>query len=114
MLYVTHFILALVTTWVIEILISIVVLRFVFHDQNLPIGKIIFTGALCTALTLPYLRFVLQPYTDPVYYPLIGESFVVIVEAVILNRVLDIRMKQAVMCSLAMDSASYVLGFYLL
>lgn len=114
MIYQTLFFLALVTAWIIEIAVLIALIRLVFRDRDLPVGKIVFTGALCTALTLPYLWFIMPPYFDAGYYPLIGEILVVTVEAVILNRVLGLDPKKAVISSLAMNAASFVAGLYLL
>jgi hypothetical protein len=114
MLYETKFLLALVTTWCIEIPVLFGLLRFLFRDKSTKPGRIIFVGLLCTALTLPYLWFVLPPYVDAAYYPLIGETLVVIVEAVILNRVLGLDVKKSALCSLAMNAASFFLGLYLL
>jgi hypothetical protein len=114
MLYETQFLLALVTTWAIEIPILIALIRFVFNDKILPLARIIGVGALCTALTLPYLWFILPPYVDAAYYPLIGETLVFLVEALILNRVLGLNPKVALTCSLVMNAASYFLGSWLL
>ena len=114
MLYETEFLLALVTTWAIEIPMLFLIVRFVFRDTALPLARIIGIGALCTALTLPYLWFVLPPYVDAAYYPLIGESLVVLTEAVILNRVFGLNPKRALACSLVMNAASYSLGLFLL
>lgn len=114
MLYETRFLLALVTTWIIEITILIALIRFVFRDKSIPITKIIGIGALCTALTLPYLWFILPPYVDAAYYVLIGETLVFLVEALILNRLLGVSPKVAIACSFLMNAASFVLGLYLL
>jgi hypothetical protein len=114
MLYETRFLLALVTTWAIEIPVLLLLIRLVFRDKTLPLVKIIGTGALCTALTLPYLWFVLPPYVDAAYYILIGETLVFLLESLILNRVLGLSPKIAVVCSCIMNAASFVLGLYLL
>lgn len=114
MLYETRFLLALVTTWAIEIPVLVVLVRFVFRDRSLPLPRILFTGLLCTALTLPYLWFVLPPFVDAAYYPLIGEGLVVVVEAVVLNRVLGLEGKRAVVCSFVMNAVSFLLGLVLL
>lgn len=102
------------TTWAIEIPVLFVLVRYAFRDRTLPTLRIVFTGALCTALTLPYLWFVLPPYVDAAYYPLIGESLVVVVEAVILNRLLGLKWPAAGVCSLVMNAASFFLGLFLL
>jgi hypothetical protein len=83
MLYETRFLLALITTWAIEIPVLIALIRFVFRDKAIPIIKIIGIGALCTALTLPYLWFILPPYVDAAYYVMIGETLVFLVEALL-------------------------------
>jgi len=114
MLYETYFLLALVTTWIIEICVLVVLIRFAFRDKTLPLQKIIGMGALCTALTLPYLWFVLPPFVDAAYYVQIGEALVFLVEAVILNRLLGLDLKRALICSFVMNAASFLLGLVLL
>jgi hypothetical protein len=114
MLYETRFLLALITTWAIEIPVLIALIRFVFRDKAIPIIKIIGIGALCTALTLPYLWFILPPYVDAAYYVMIGETLVFLVEALLLNRLLGVSVKVALACSFLMNAASFILGMYLL
>jgi hypothetical protein len=114
MLYETYFLLALVTTWAIEIPILIALLRFAFHEKSLPLINIIGVGALCTALTLPYLWFVLPPYIDAAYYVQIGEALVFLVEALVLNRLVGVGPKVALICSFVMNAASFLLGLVLL
>jgi hypothetical protein len=114
MLYETRFLLTLVMAWAIEIPVLIAFIRFVFRDKTLPIRKIIGIGALCTALTLPYLWLILPSYVEAVYYVVIGETLVFLVEAVILNRLLGLDSKAAVACSFFMNAASFLLGLYLL
>jgi len=114
MLYETKFLLALVTTWCIEIPVLFGMIRFLFQDKSTSRGRIIFTGLLCTALTLPYLWFVLPPYVDAAYYHLIGETLVVIMEAVILNRVIGLDAKKSLISSFSMNAASFALGFILI
>lgn len=114
MLYETRFLLALITTWAIEIPVLIALVRSVFRERTIPLATIAGAGALCTALTLPYIWFVLPPFVDAAYYPLIGEALVVGVEAVVLNRMFGLEMKRAVVCSLGMNAASFGLGLVLL
>ncbi|MCK9580174.1 MAG: hypothetical protein M0Q92_06955 [Methanoregula sp.] len=114
MLYETYFLLALVTTWIIEIPVLIVLIRFAFRDRTIPILKIIGVGLLCTALTLPYLWFVLPPFVDGAYYIQAGEALVFLAEAAILYRLLGLDLKRALACSLFMNAASFLLGLVLL
>ena len=113
-LYETRFLLALVTTWAIEIPVLFALIRYAFRDRALSVLRIVVAGALCTALTLPYLWFVLPPFVDAAYYLLIGEGLVVLVEAAVLNRLLGLEWKQAGICSLLMNAASFFLGLFLL
>jgi hypothetical protein len=114
MLYETRFLLALAVTWAVEIPVLIAFIRFVLRNKTLPIHKIIGVGALCTALTIPYLWFVLPPYVNAAYYPLIGETLVFLVEAFVLNRLLGLKPEIALVCSFVMNMASFLLGLYLL
>lgn len=114
MLFQTQFLLALITACVIEIPVLFGLTRIVFRDKKISRTRIMFTGILCTALTLPYLWFVIPSYVNAAYYPVIGEAFVIITEAIILNRVLDLNPKVAALCSIIMNTTSYFLGLFLL
>ncbi|NMB78565.1 MAG: hypothetical protein GYA23_05665, partial [Methanomicrobiales archaeon] len=102
MLYETYFLVALFSTWLIEIPILVALIRFIFRETSLPLPRIIGAGALCTALTLPYLWFVLPPFVDAAYYVEIGEGLVILAETLILNRLLALDLKRAFICSLFM------------
>ncbi|OPX63350.1 MULTISPECIES: hypothetical protein [unclassified Methanoregula] len=114
MLYETRFLLALVTTWCIEIPILFALIRFVLRDKTQPAIRIAGVGALCTALTLPYLWFILPPYVDAAQYIVVGETLVFLTEAFILNRLLGLKPAAALACSFAMNLASFLLGLVLL
>jgi len=114
MLYETRFLLALVTTWCIEIPVLIFLIRFVLRNKTQPVIRIAGTGALCTALTLPYLWFILPPYVDAAQYVVIGETLVFLTEAFILNRLLGLKPAAALACSFFMNMASFLLGLVLL
>lgn len=114
MLYETCFLLALVVALAIEVPVLIALVRVVFRNSELSLIRIIVSGVLCTAVTLPYLWFVLPPYVDAAYFPFVGEALVVAVEALILNRLLGLAPKTAITCSLIMNAASYGFGLILL
>jgi hypothetical protein len=92
--------------------VLIVLLRLLFHEKSVPLAKIIFTGALCTALTLPYLWFVLP--AGAAYYPLIGELLVVHVETAILDRVPGPDVKTTEVCSFSMNGTSFFIRYILM
>jgi len=110
MLYETEFLLALAITITAEVPVLVVLIRGVFRDTGIPVRRIIGIGALCTALTLPYLWFVWPPFVDAAYYPLIGELLVVLVEAGVLNQLLGLDTKRAAACSLIMNVVSFGIG----
>lgn len=114
MLYETRFLLALVTTWVIEIPVLVALVRFGFRNKIPSLVRMTGIGMLCTAVTLPYLWFVLPPYVDAAYYPLIGEMLVFFVEALILNRLLGLSSRVSIACSFLMNAASFLIGLYIL
>jgi hypothetical protein len=114
MLYEAAFLLALAITVLTEVPVLVVLVRFVFRDAEIPVRRIMGIGALCTALTLPYLWFVLPPFVDAAYYPLIGELLVVLVEAGLLTQLLGLDMKRAAACSLIMNAVSFGIGLLVL
>jgi len=110
----TLFLLALVTACVIEVPVLLAMIRLVYKAKEPSTTRIIFTGILCNCLTLPYLWFIFPPYINMAYYPAVGETLVTMVETVILNRVLGLEPKRALVASIVMNAASYVLGLVLL
>ena len=114
MLYETHFLFALVLTCVIEVPVLVLLLRVIFKEPSLPLIRIMGAGLLCTALTIPYLWFVLPPFVDAAYYVQIGEGLVIFVEALILNRLLGVTPKVALISSFVMNVVSFLLGLVLL
>ena len=71
------------------------------------------TGVIATALTLPYLWFVLPPYMNAANYPLIGEAMVIGVEAVIFFLLLRVKPAAAVFLSLVVNVSSFCIGMWL-
>jgi len=113
MTYETQFLVALGTTEVIEVPILAALIRFLYQDKTLPLSRIIWIGLLCNALSLPYLWFVFPSFIDPAYCIVVGESVVTVVEAVILWKVLGLNWKEAGVCSIIMNLASYSFGHFL-
>jgi hypothetical protein len=114
MLYETRFLLALVITWAIEVPVLFVLINFFFREKTPSPARILGTGLLCSALSLPYLWFVLPPYVDAVHYLVIGEVLAISIETVVLDRVLGLDLKQSFACSVLMNAASVLPGLYLL
>jgi hypothetical protein len=111
MFYATQFIFALFVTWLVEIPILWFSVRTVLKRNDVPVTRILFTGILASALTLPYLWFVLPQYIGAKYYLLIGELFVIAVESVILNQFLRTRPVLSIALSVVMNAASFAVGW---
>lgn len=112
--YEQQFLFALLLTLVIEIPVAIVFLKALFKRREISIGKIILIGLLASALTLPYLWFILPAYiSNRALYIWLGEASVILVEAVIYYRFLKLRLLDAGMVSLIANVASVVVGLVL-
>ncbi len=109
-----RFLLSLIITWTIEVPVLLVLVRLVFRERAISPARILCTGLLCSALSLPYLWFVLPPYVDAAYYPVAGELLAMAIEAVMINQVLGLDVKRSLACSVLMNAASFFLGRYLL
>jgi len=113
MLYETHFLLSLCMTWLIEVPLLFLLVRYVVKGEGLSTARIVGTGFLASALTLPYLWFVLPPYMDAAYYPLFGELLVIAVEAAIFFLLMRVRPVSAVFLSLVVNVSSFGIGIML-
>jgi len=119
--YVHQFLIALPFTLIIELLVLFLLIR-IFLDRNKGIKNknIFIVGGLASILTFPCLWFILPIVTyhgsdffglDYVY---VGELMVVIVEAIILNRLLHLSLGKSFVASFVINTASAILGALLL
>ena len=105
------FLLALGVTVLIETTVLLILLKvFRVGDSKATTAQIIFAGILASATTLPYIWFIIPRFVDSAQYVLVGESLIVIAEAVILNRVLGLKITTSLLVSLACNAASYAIG----
>jgi hypothetical protein len=109
MLYETLFLQSLVFTWIIEIPLLYLAIRYVIRSEA-PRKDILVTGLLMTALTLPYLWFVMPPFLDMSWYPLNGEIIVVLVESAVIWYLLRIKPVYSIILSAFVNAVSYLLG----
>lgn len=105
MIYETRFLVALVATSVIE-----VPLVFVFVRKSIKWWRILLGAFLASALTLPYLWFVLAPYVDGRHYILTGEILVFLIEGFLYWQIFPIKWWKAFAISLVANTASYFVG----
>ena len=113
MLYETHFLISLCVTWLVEVPLLVLLVRFVAGGRACSPTRIAGTGLLASALTLPYLWFVLPAFVDAAYWPLAGELLAVAAEAAVFFLLLRVKPAAAVLLSLALNAASFALGMWL-
>jgi len=111
MQYEQLFIFSMFLTLIVEIPVAILLVRNFYKHKEIKTSKIIFAGIIASALTLPYFWFVLPAFihTGNAYY-ILGESVIVIVEAVVYNQLLELKLSKAFAVSLAANIASIVVG----
>lgn len=113
--YEQQFLFALLMTLIIEIPVTIVLIRALYKRREPGISKIILIGFLASALTLPYLWFILPAYiSNRGLYIWLGEASVILVEAVIYYRFLKLRLLDAGVVSLVANVVSVVVGLVVL
>lgn len=111
MLYEINFLISLFLTLIIEIPILFVLVKYAFKE-NIENSKILFIGFLASFSTLPYLWFVFQPLINTLQYIYIGEIFVLLVEAVVYNQLLDIKIQRALLISFIANLVSFGFGLF--
>lgn len=115
MSYEQKFLFSLLLTLAVEIPIVFYFVRYIYKNKEAKISKIAFVGSVASALTLPYLWFILPLYvSDRIPYIILGEGLVVFVEAVIYKQFLQLGFFRAIVVSLIANIASVVLGWIIL
>lgn len=96
----------------IEMVVLICFFRFVLKNKNLGIGRLISTGVIASLATLPYLWFILPNYIDQkIWYVIIGESFAVLMETLIIKTILRVNLLKSFLSSLFCNLISFLTGF---
>jgi hypothetical protein len=106
----TEFLLALGVTIAIETAVLLTGWRYFGVGAPVRWRRLGLAGVLPSALTLPYLWFILPRFVNgPAYLPL-GESLVVLAEAPLLAVLLGWSPGRSLLASLLCNSASFLLG----
>lgn len=110
------FLLALVITILLEsaVILAVWILGLFKAKPAWTLENALVAGALPSALTLPYLWFILPAFVAESAYVVIGEGLVVLAEAAMLARILRLDIPRALVLSLACNAVSYFLGGMLL
>jgi hypothetical protein len=109
--YEQFFLFSLLLTLAVEIPVAVLLIKSVFKDKETKILKIVFTGFIASALTLPYFWLILPIYiSNRDLYIFIGEASIIFLEAIIYNQFLRLSLPKAFIVSLVANIASIFLG----
>ena len=109
------FLRALVLTILFEggLLLAIWKVGWLKTKPALKLWEVLLAGALPSALTIPYLWFVLPAFVSSGHYLVVGEGLVVLAEAPLLAWLLRVDLRKALLLSLACNAFSYAMGLAL-
>ena len=114
MKYEEAFIISLFLTILTETPVVLLMIRYLFKDKATKTPKIIAVSCLASALTLPYLWFVLPQFVPDwnIYFTL-GESLVIMIESLIYFYLFRLRPLNAFALSLVANTVSMSLGLFI-
>ena len=105
------FLKSLALTILIETAAIVIYFQFIVKRKEIEISRLLITGFIVSFATLPYLWFVLPHYIDTkIEYMIIGESFAVLMEAILIGVLLRIKFVQSFLCSLVCNMVSFSTG----
>lgn len=110
MLLETRFLVSIFVTLIIEVPVLILFSKFIFKIKKVSFKKLIIVGLLASALTLPYLWFVLPFFINTIYYIYIGELLVFLIEAAIYYGLLEIKLTRVLIISFVANLVSFIVG----
>ena len=117
MLYEYKFLIALAFTLFIEIITLYILIKCFFKDDGAKISNslLFFTGFLSSFATLPYLWFIIPLFIKTrIQYILFGESFVILLESLIIFFMLRVNLKKSFSISFICNILSFLIGLILL
>lgn len=110
MIYETRFLWALVVTTVMEVPVVLLFVKGIFREKKVTWKRLVLFALLASALTLPYLWFVLGPYVDRRLYVYYGEFLVFVAEGILFWVGLDLKWYKAFIISLVANVWSWLVG----
>lgn len=114
MSYEVQFLVALLTTTIVEVPVAAFVAKKLLRSREVPLRRLLFVATLASALTLPYFWFVLPAFVaSRALYLIGGEVAITLVEALLYKELLEISWKRAVVISLCANVTSIIVGLLL-
>lgn len=117
MLYEYKFLISLAFTIFIETITLYLLIKFFYkyEDAKISNSHLVFTGFFSSFATLPYLWFIIPLVIKTrIQYILFGESFVILLESLIIFFLLRINLKKSFYISFICNILSFLLGSILL
>ena len=111
--YETRFLVALLSTVLIEVPVLFILVKYAFKLNGIKAGKILFVGVVASVLTLPYVWFVIPPYIHSKYYIHVAELFAFIAETIVYNRLLGTLIVVSLVLSFVTNAMSFLAGWLL-
>jgi hypothetical protein len=108
------FLKGLLLAWLVEIPVFLAMTRFLIHARKISIRRVILIGLITNLVTLPFLWYILPLFLGGILYVIVGELFVILIEAGILAFGLKINYSKALLMSFIANAASFALGLWLL
>lgn len=117
MLYEYKFLISLTFTLFIETITLYILIKYFFKYDGAKISNslLFFTGFFSSFATLPYLWFIIPLFVKTRFqYILFGESFVILLESLIIFFLLRVNLKKSFSISFICNILSFLIGLILL
>lgn len=99
----------------IETLVLFIIVKLFFKKDKISNLRILLVGILASTITLPLLRFVVPLFiTDGMWYAVIWELLVTLIEVFIIKYWLKISRWKAILASVVCNLCSYALGLLIM
>lgn len=106
----TKFLSSLLTTYLVEIPLLILFIKFIFKTKEISMFRLTMIGIIASGLTLPYLWFLFPYLINGRNMILWGELFAVLVETIVYKTTIQISTKKSFTLSSVLNIASFFLG----
>lgn len=108
------FLYSLVVTVLTELPVILLFIKYVYNYETQSISKIAGISVLASSLTLPYLWLLSGVVTHGLYFIVVGELVVTVIEAFIYYKLLRMKFRDSIIISLIANTSSVVSGMLLL
>ncbi|MDD4409528.1 MAG: hypothetical protein PHW52_02620 [Candidatus Pacebacteria bacterium] len=112
--YEEAFLFSLFLTVLTETPVVFLIMRYLYKDKVIKTSKVVAVSFLASALTLPYLWFVLPRFIpDWNIYFILGESLVIVIESLVYFHLFRLKPLNAFILSLLANAVSMSLGLFI-